>query len=71
MLIMIFSVWISACFPIYKLILPELVVNVFDETGMPLKNVEIVLCTEVSPAKKEFKPLKELSNDEGRAEFKS
>ena len=55
---MIFFVWISACFPVYKLILPELVGDVFDERGMPLKNVEIVLYIEFSPAKKEIKPLK-------------
>lgn len=67
---MIFSILVSGCFPVYKEILPEIIIDVIDEKGLPLKNVEIVLYTEVSPAKKDFKPLKEFTNDEGRAEFK-
>ena len=49
---MIFSILVSGCFPVYKEILPEIIIDVIDEKGLPLKNVEIVLYTEVSPAKK-------------------
>lgn len=68
-MLVIFSIFVSACFPVSKLILPELIIYVFDEKGIPLENVEIQLYTEVSPAKKELEPLTIITNALGRAQF--
>ncbi len=70
MTMVLITLLLSSCFPIYKQTQPELKIDIFDEQGKAIKDVELILYTVVSPAKKEFDPLIELTNENGRADFK-
>ena len=50
-IVLILSVSLTACFPIYKTQKPEAEVTILDENGQPLANVKVMLVTEVHPAK--------------------
>ena len=59
MTMVLITLLLSSCFPIYKQTQPELKIDIFDEQGKAIKDVELILYTVVSPAKKEF----EIIND--------
>ena len=62
MTMVLITLLLSSCFPNNKQTQPELKIDIFDEQGKAIKDVELILYTAVSPAKKEFDPLIEFTN---------
>ncbi|WP_228203387.1 hypothetical protein [Acinetobacter sp. CFCC 10889] len=61
--------FISGCYPIYKTQKPEFEVTVVDEQGQPIEKAEVILMTEVHPAKIDAQFDKKLTNSLGKVNF--